>query len=239
MKKINIIIILILLNIFLINAYPTIKPYVNDFANVLTPEEEGQLNAYLGLIEEQSTYEIVVLTVENTEGEDRILYANRVGEENGVGKADTDNGLIIMWSMDNEQGGAIAVGRGAESIFNDAKVARIGRDSRHFFDDEQYYDGFINIIDDIYQELNVTVNTHDITHPNDDEVNGIIVFIIVVIAIFLIILILSGGRLSDLIAIFLISDIISSMTRGGRSSGGSFSGGSFGGGSFGGGGGKF
>ena len=134
-------------------AYPQLVPYVNGFAGVLTADQIVHLNAVARDIKASTTVEIAIVTVESTDGENRVLYANRLGEESGVGKAATDNGLVLLWSMDNEQGGAIAVGSGIESILNDAKVGRIGRRSRQYFDDWQYYNGFLSMLTDIKAEL--------------------------------------------------------------------------------------
>lgn len=136
-------------------GYPPIVRYVNDFAGVLTPSQESTLNSIAQQIEQSTTVQIAIVTVESTGGEDRVLYANHLGDESGVGKAATDNGLVLLWSMANEKGGAIAVGSGIESILNDAKVGRIGRNSRPYFDSQDYYGGFLSMLDDIRKELGI------------------------------------------------------------------------------------
>lgn len=104
-------------------------------------------------IEQSTTAQIAIVTVESTGGEDRVLYANHLGDESGIGQAATDNGLVLLWSLANEKGGAIAVGSGIESILNDAKVGRIGRNSRPYFDRQDYYGGFLSMLDGISGEL--------------------------------------------------------------------------------------
>ena len=133
--------------------YPRIEPYVNDFANVLSDSEELVLNNLADAIEKNLTVEIAIVSVLTTQGEDRVLFANRIGDVNGVGKKDADNGIIILYSLDNERGGAIAVGRGIESVLNDAKVGRIGREHRPLFDEGNFAAGYTAIITDIQKEL--------------------------------------------------------------------------------------
>jgi len=145
-------------------AVPTITPYVNDFANLLTSEQISSLNLYAQQIEKETTVEIAIITTQNTEGQDRTLYATEIGNTNGVGqKVNTegtgDNGVVILWSLDNEKGGAIATGRGIESILNDAKVTRIGRAARPLFDEGKTYDAFKQIMDGIYNEVNIQPTT--------------------------------------------------------------------------------
>jgi uncharacterized protein len=114
--------ILIILNGFLIvsvnaQTFPTIKPYVNDFANLFTPEERSLLNIHCDMIDKNTTYQIAIVTVNTSNGDDPLDYANHIGENNGVGQKDTDNGIVIIWVVDMNKG-AIAVGRGAETYLN-------------------------------------------------------------------------------------------------------------------------
>ena len=240
-KKINNILILILIVIPLVNAeVPKIVPYVNDFANVLSDDEELKLNLLCDSIEKNTSYEIAIVTISNTEGMDRIEYANKIGDLNGVGKKDQDNGVVVLWSLDNEKGGAIATGRFSESILNDAKVGRIGRESRKYFDGEKYYEGFDYIINEIRKEINNESKGYiETIESNELDMNSFIFFIIIfVVIIFLIKVFASLLESND------DSSDSSSSYRGysgGYSSGSSSSSSSrgFGGGSFGGGGARF
>lgn len=208
--------------------YPTIKPYVNDFVGVLSPSDISILNQLATQIEKNTSVEIAIVIVNSTNGEDRVLYANNIGEQNGVGKKEKDNGVIILWSMSNERGGAIATGRGIESILNDAKVARIGRDSKDEFEAKNYSGGFLIILNKINYELGYNVDGTKV--PNDAPSSFVIFIIVVIVALIFVMIILfdesSGGYSSG-----------SVISVGGVS--GSSGGVSFGGGSFGGGGGRF
>jgi uncharacterized protein len=229
----------ILLNISIVSAaVPKIEPYVNDFAHLLTQDEITKLNLQADLIEQNTSYEIAMVTVQNTEGQDRIEYANKIGDENGVGKKDKDNGVVILWSV--EDGGAIATGRYSESILNDAKVARIGKAARPLFDEGKYYEAFSQILTEIDKEIvasqdgSVTNSTG--LNPNGNDKDGgidIILVIFVIVGAFYFLKLLGA---SDLFSGLAIGSVLSS---GGSSSSSSSSGGSFGGGSFGGGGSKF
>lgn len=218
---------------------PKIVPYVNDFANVLTPEEINNLNIICDSIEKNTGYEIAIVTVKNTEGLARIDYANKIGDLNGVGKKGQSNGLVVLWSMDSEKGGAISTGRGSESVFNDAKVGRIGRASRPYFDNESYYEGFKFILNELNKEINTPTNS-SVTNSSSDsnDYSGMILIGIIAFAlIFILIPILSNIFDSDDDSSYSSGRIIGSFSSSHSSSGSSFSGGrSFGGGSFSGGG---
>jgi uncharacterized protein len=227
----------ILLNISIVSAVPKIEPYVNDFAHLLTSDEIIKLNIQADLIEQNTSYEIAMVTVQNTEGQDRIEYANKIGDENGVGKKDKDNGVVILWSV--EDGGAIATGRYSESILNDAKVARIGKAARPLFDEGKYYEAFSQILSDVDKEIvasqdgSVTNSTGLNPSGSGDGGINIILVIFVIVGAFYFLKLLGA---SDLFSGLAIGSVLSSS---GSSSSSSSSGGSFGGGSFGGGGSKF
>ena len=126
---------------------PRIEPYVNDYAGLLTPAEELQLNQLADQIESNTTFEIAIVTVLGTDGQDRLEFANMIGDQNGVGKKDTDNGVVVLWSVGDDQGGAIATGRGSESFITDSTTGTIGRAARsQYFDKEEYAAGFNYIL---------------------------------------------------------------------------------------------
>lgn len=216
--------------------YPSLTPFVNDFGKYLTSDQISSLNARCQKIEQNTTYEIAIVTVTTTNGDDRLIYANELGERNGVGKKATDNGLVILWTQENEKGLAIAVGRGAESLFNDAKVARIARDARSLFDDGKYYEGFNKILDDLESELKFAEPLTNV--PVDVDFMDIVIIVIVIFLVIFVIAQLFKNNDNDFVKGALVGSIVSNVLRGGRSGGGgSFSGGGFSGGSFGGGGG--
>ena len=143
---------------------PRIEPYVNDFAGLLSPEEELQLNLLADSIEQNTTFEIAIVTVQSTGGQDRLQYANMIGDENGVGKKDADNGIVVLWSVSDDTGLALATGRGSESFVTDAKSGEILRSARSYFNNESYANGFNYII----TELNKVIVKHQ-TPINNSE----------------------------------------------------------------------
>jgi uncharacterized protein len=214
-----------------ISAVPRIEPYVNDYADLLTNDEELKLNLLSDIIEINTTYEIALITVLNTEGQDRLEYANKIGDENGVGKLDKDNGVVVLYSLENERGGAIATGRGSESIFNDAKVGRIGREAKPLCDDERYYECFEFIITELKKEIVNSTADINTTDESSDLSNSGVIFIIAIIIVMIIIGIVSSSDNDSSSGSYVGSS--------GSYKGGFGGGSSFGGGSFGGGGGKF
>lgn len=219
---------MILLSLQLLYAQDyKLQPFVNDYANLLTPGQEASLDSVCRLIEQNSSYEVVIVTVPDTDGRDRVSYAAQLGEDAGVGKSAADNGIVVLWSVDNEKGLAFATGRGAEALFNDAKAGRILRDNRHYFDTGNYSDGFQGILTAIQTELGMatTNTTADTTTGVSDW--DITTWIVVIGAIIFVIWLLSklGSGFGSGLA---VGSILSSGGRGGGGGGGfSFGGGSF------------
>lgn len=103
---------------------PTEKFYVNDNANVLSSTVEQELFALGKSLEEKTTAQLVLLTVQNMEGLDRETFALQVARTWGIGQKDKDNGVLLLLAIDERQT-RIEVGYGLEGRLNDAKCGRI------------------------------------------------------------------------------------------------------------------
>lgn len=208
-----------------ITDYPLLSGYVNDYEHLLSPTEQTQLHDKIANIKEKTTVEIAIVSIKDTGGEDRVIYANRLGEKAGVGSSETDNGVVIMWVTSTKQG-AIATGRGIESTLNDAKVARIGRASRVYFDKGEYYNGYNYILDEISKEIGMEGN---FTETNQEELPSLSMSLIIIILVLFVLFIIFMGMIGASGGGGGIGFVGSGGWSGGSSSGG-FSGGSFGGG---------
>ncbi|MBW2963561.1 TPM domain-containing protein [Candidatus Woesearchaeota archaeon] len=131
MKQVVLVLLLLLL-IPLVSAvdYPSPKGYVSDYADVISPEYEAQINALAGQIETETTAEIAILTVNDFGDTDINNYAVGLFREWGIGKKDVNNGLLILVKPKVEgQDGEwrIEVGYGMEGLITDGIAGRIGR----------------------------------------------------------------------------------------------------------------
>jgi uncharacterized protein len=190
--KITLIMLLLLSSItFIIAAIdiPRIEPYVNDFAGLLNAQEELQLNLLADQIEQNTTFEIAIVTVIGTGGQDRLEFAGKIGDLNGVGKKDADNGLVVLWSLSDDAGGAIATGRGSESFVTDGVTGTIGRAARsQYFNKEDYAGGFNYILNEldkvIISHQDGSINNTG-TQTTDDEQTSEMVWFAIMIIIFI------------------------------------------------------
>jgi len=140
MRKI-ILLILFLCIIPITVALPQPTGFVNDFADILTPQEEQDLENLINALEQETTAEIAIVILASLEGSSREDYAVELFEEWKIGKEETDNGLLILVAL-KEQQWKIEVGYGLEGIITDARSGRIARNYLvPNFQNQNYYQG--------------------------------------------------------------------------------------------------
>jgi len=121
MKKTLTIIILSLLTLQLFSLrVPKLKGYVNDYANILSSNEESSLDNFLQEFERSTSSQVALLTIESLKGENLEDYSIRVVDEWKLGQKGKDNGVLLLISM-QEKKMRIEVGYGAEGVLTDAK----------------------------------------------------------------------------------------------------------------------
>lgn len=99
--------------------------FVNDYADILTPQEEEQLAAPLKALYDSGEAEFVIVTVRSLDGRDIESFSLEIAQGN-LGSTETNNGLLLLVAIEDRQY-RFEVGRGIEPVLNDAKVGRIGR----------------------------------------------------------------------------------------------------------------
>ena len=240
--------------------YPVLTEHITDNAGIISPEYRQKIGDLLDRIEKNTTAEVAVLTIKSLEGEDKAAYATQVGQKSGIGRKDTDNGLLLLIAMDDGQGNGkgayfVATGYGLEGTLPDATVNRINEEvllpylkkGKETGDITYYGEG-------IYEEMSVfeglLTNNSEIVSKYGSSASsrsggsggGEWIIIIIIVAIFAIVILAlifgGGGGSSGYSSGGYSSGGYSSggYSSGGGSSGGGSSGGGFGGGSFGGGG---
>ena len=105
--------------------YPQLTGFVTDNANMIDPVYEAKITELAKQIEQKTTVEIAVVTVESLEGESRDIYAVKLFNQAGIGKKDKDNGLLILVAK-QEREYRFEVGYGLEGIIDDSMKVNIG-----------------------------------------------------------------------------------------------------------------
>ena len=120
--------VLIVALLFPINCYALVKPsskfYVNDYANVLSDEVEEYIFNNSVKLYDETTSQIVVVTVPNLEGEKLESYATELFRSFGIGDKEKNNGILLLLALDERQS-RIEVGYGLEGVLTDGKTGRI------------------------------------------------------------------------------------------------------------------
>ena len=106
--------------------FPQYSGYVNDFANVISSDEEAKITSIIRAVEQSTTAEIAVLTLPTIAPLTIELYAVKLFEKWGIGKKGKDNGVLIILAM-KERAGRIETGYGLEGALPDAVCAQISR----------------------------------------------------------------------------------------------------------------
>lgn len=218
---------------FTIPDQPSFQTSVYDYADILNPQEEKELENKLIRYSDSTTTQIVLITIEDLKGEDIGILTPRWGQTWGIGGSEqNDNGIIILFAK-NDKKIWISPGYGVE----DRLTAGInGELIRNIIIPEfkagNFYLGLDKGTDAIFEVLKGKYKGSRKEKNDNFPIFPILIFI------FIIILIISkskgggnsggGSRGLDLADIIILSSL-------GRSGGG----GSFGGGSSGGFGGGF
>jgi uncharacterized protein len=176
-------VLVIVCSIAVAQQVPTLQKYVNDNANVLSSSDIARINALAAEIEENTTVQVAVLTVDTTQPLTIEQYAVEVFEQNGVGHADKDNGLLIVAAIEDRKW-RIEVGYGLEPIITDAKAGLIGRTYLvPAFQEERYGDGLYDTVSAIYMVIQNSGDTSFISEQADLEV--IIPIVITMLFVFI------------------------------------------------------
>ncbi len=217
---------------------------VNDFAGLLSPDEQQRLEQKLRNFNDTTSSALVIVTVNSLQGMDVAQYTTELAHRWGVGREDVDNGLVILVA-ENEKQINISTGYGLEGAVPDALAKRIiEQEMKPRFRQNNFYGGLDAATDTIIKLASGEYTAEDVGGGETGGSPWLALLIILFLIIFPIIQIrrfkkrhLGTGRRSVGWLPMLL--LMNGMNRGRGSSYGDFNGGGgiFGGGSGGGGGG--
>lgn len=175
---------------------PTSAFFVNDFANVISETDKQTILELGASLYKQTTAQVVVVTVENLQGESIEDYAADLGNTWGIGQADEDNGVLILLAI-QEREYRIEVGYGLQGQITDSKAGRIREDymAEHLKANDfstGLLEGYKAIVATVYDEYNIeyegdlpqeTLNGYIVEDDNSLPIFGIVVLVIILIFI--------------------------------------------------------
>lgn len=212
---------------------PHTNIYVQDYAGIVSPEIESEILRLGSELDQKTTAQLVVVTVDSLEGIPREDYALNLFRTWGIGNKEKNNGVLLLIAL-NERQSRIEVGYGLEGALPDGKTGRIQDDYLiPYFKEEDYnggiYNTYVALAGEIAGEYQTTLSGDFPVPQTASQTQSLPPWATAVIVVGIILLIyldfrFLGGMLTWM--------LLSSFRGGGRGGGG----GGFGGGSSGGGG---
>jgi uncharacterized protein len=214
------------------------RGYLNDFAGVLDPSSSAAIETYCANVEKATGAQFAVVLVKSLEEDTVEDVAVRLFEKWGIGKKDTDEGLLLLFSIEDRKN-RVETGYGLEPIITDGAAGDVLRSIRPILRQGDYggaiYSAVQQLGERVAQSKGVTIDGQAPVRRRQTE--GFPVGAIIGL-IFLVIAILSifggggrrGGRGGGGGADILAGMILGNMLGGGRRGGSGWSHGGFGGG---------
>lgn len=232
-----------------ISTPPNPPKLVNDYANILTPDQNQALERKLYQFDDTTSNQVTVVIVPRLDGKDIADVAIELGRSWGVGNKKSNNGVVLLISVEDRKLN-ISPGYGLEKLLPDLTCQQIIENIIvPDFKGNDYYAGIDQGTDAIIQAIKGEFRApENYNRKGKSSGLGRIIFIVIIIIVFLAISSGGGGGGGSFMSRrgampFILGSLLGG---GGGSSGGGFGGGGgssggggfggFGGGSFGGGG---
>jgi uncharacterized protein len=103
------------------------RDYVVDLAGIIRSDLKDELNATLRTLEQKTTAQVLVLTVQTLDNQSIEEFALNTKEKWKLGQKGKDNGVLIVVALKDRKY-RIEVGYGLESVLPDSMVGSIGRE---------------------------------------------------------------------------------------------------------------
>lgn len=132
---------------------PKYSGYVNDYANIISPDWQFKINNLISEIEKNTTVEIAIVTIPSLEGEDLEDFTINLANSWGVGKKEKNNGLVFLASM-KERRNRFEIGKGIEGTITDIMSDDLRREYiTPYFRSQRYGEGIYLMLEEFYRIL--------------------------------------------------------------------------------------
>ena len=183
---------------------PTDRFFVNDFAGVISAEDENAIYEAGVQLFEKTGAQVVAVTIDDLGGSDVDEYGLLLGREWGVGDEEKDNGIVVLLS-EKDREIYIAVGYGLEGALPDSKVGRIiDTYAMPKLSTNNFSGGLLDvynaIVNEIYLEYGIETTPNYIPVENlpetqkENSTSKVIISWIVLIVLVVLYIIIFGGR---------------------------------------------
>lgn len=103
---------------------PRLKGYVNDYADMISPQLEMRLERALQSFDLTDSTQIAILTIDSLEGDALEDFSIRTVDQWKIGRKGKDNGVLLL-AVKKERKLRIEVGWGLEGVLTDLMAGRI------------------------------------------------------------------------------------------------------------------
>jgi uncharacterized protein len=151
-----------------IPAKPNPMRLVNDNTeNTLSQGEANALEQKLRAYEDSTSTQVAILIVDDLAGYEVVDFAQQTGDSWGIGRADKENGVFIVVSI-NDRMAAIVTGYGMEGAITDAATLTIREDYMNpRFGEGNFYKGLDDATTVIFQLASGEYTSADVASGNN------------------------------------------------------------------------
>lgn len=148
--------------------------YVNDYANLLNEDTKNYIVNINQDLENKTGAQIVVVTVQNLEGNSLEEYATKLFRKFGIGDRSKNNGVLLLLALEERQF-RVEVGYGLEGVLPDGKTGRI-QDNYiiPYLKENNWNDGIRNgfnaILDEIVKEYGIQIDAESAVQIQEDMI---------------------------------------------------------------------
>jgi len=103
------------------------RDYVADLAGIIRPDVRDRLNGQLRELEQKTTAQVLVLTVQSLDGQSIEEFAFTTKEKWKLGLKGKDNGVLLVVAVKDRKY-RFEIGYGLESVLPDSLVGSLGRE---------------------------------------------------------------------------------------------------------------
>jgi uncharacterized protein len=158
---------------------------VNDYANVLSASEEGELETKLRAYYDSTSTQIAVVIENSLDGDDLFDYCQRLAEGWGIGEKGKNNGVLIYVAVADRKA-RIHNGYGMEATVTDAISTRIRTQQMNpAFKAGRFYDGLDAATTSVIQAAAGEFVNDKNGNQSEKRPSAVVIIIIIIVIVIL------------------------------------------------------
>lgn len=153
-KTILLVLMVVFLSVFAAAQQPTPMPntYIHDFANVVAPEKEAEIQAKAERLKTEFKTEIAVVTIETFGGQSSFDYSMKMARSWGIGAKEEDSRGLLILVATKDRKIAFRTSRHTEGELTDGITGEISREMGGFFKQGQWGEGLSKGMDRVLEK---------------------------------------------------------------------------------------